>query len=1423
MNRIDDAVKFNEKALFDGAVQIDWLYDKSKNEAVSLSYVFHGPKYHGVNNGKNEYSLIDTASFVNDINSKLYIEDTSNRFILAISSYGTGKSHLSVALANLFSKGKDNQLSNGIIKGVKDADEKIGKEIELNIGKKNLIIAINGMKDANLNSLVLRAAKLALINEGLSDEILNDASIGFNKAKEFLLRSFEKNSEKYIDLLNNEIGISLNEEETQNYILDNMEDKPEIFEIINEVYYDLTGSSIENDGAFSVGEILTTLYNKLIVDKKIFNKIVIIFDEFGRFIEYAANYPKASGDSALQQIYESIQNSNGNMLFIGFIQYDIETYIARVVNNPNISKYIGRYKNAEKKYLSSNLETIFANVLVKNTDIYTKFIKNALETGYKLELEKEHKNMKRWIKSMLNKEVWNNHNMYNRVIVQGCYPFHPLSIWLLTHLSIWMQERSTINYLKLSYDSFKNEEINKEYLRFIYPCEIISESFIKELKGAEDRGLQQSIFCNLYYNIEVQLKNRINFDEIYILKAVLIINILGIKPYDKEDLYLAIQYCTGFTNKKIKEVVISLENTYGVVEFNPDTNVYDFSIEANGFSEFNKKMIIKRKKRSNIDLIELIGKDENIKDIFQLNTSQETDFGFNFISSTEWKYTKSIQTIEEINESLLKYYIDEVTNYRGIDNNRGRIIFVYINTENYVHIESLRIRIKELGIDDLPIIFKIVEDKDNKLYEFLNSYFLLMSFSISERERFSKFFNKEIEKTKKSISKHFTMAISKNLYLTQDGIKDDIGDSKKACFIRFKKIYYNAIPFKFDGFEKNSKSQAVKTHIDIFRNIVIGEYKNKKLSDILSSDIYNRMTSVFGKNIYSSWEAINEQGYLEKPKYKDIEKIFLKIEKTLEVNNDFIMGSKIFKEYLLAPYGMNEYSLTMLIGIFIYCYSGRIVLGVNDNKISKKQFIDYVIDKKKIMLDRIFKVGFSLLEEDKEEILDKIIKEGNLIRDREECADFLIKYEEKILQYDLDDSYNEKIDFILKKIRDGKLKNENIIEKINLFSFLLEDYKKKNGSKSMEGLITISDLISCAHNISKLGNSDNIFGFDKDKRIKSINHELLILLKDIKDYELENTLLSQNYIDYKAFYREKNVYEKLIRAFNSINFHQLSQIIKITLEKIELYLDLQEKNRKIIEEIEAFIKLNKNLDNRSILDLLNIKDEILKKIDCIKYEKIEEVIIKKINDNLSILLNKVNLIIDSIKDSLIMKIKKLYATSSLEEIKKSMEEIKKVYRVLDDKVLSNNYFKFEKDFKFLQKSLSEIYSFSRRELEEFKLKELIEFEQFGFYSIVNESVERKNQDLLKQEHEWYNKNILALKENYESTPIKELYRYRRELEGYPNYISEPTIKEIVEFLIKINNTIKEKNLDGVFELFIGLERDQQIKLLYKIQKYLNII
>lgn len=195
--KLKEILKFNKDKYFGGAVQANWFYETDKVKAIADSYVFHGPKYHGVNGQElqtTSYKLNDTATYALKL-AKRASETESNRFCMTIAGYGTGKSHLSVALASLLS-GHDEELRQLVLKNISAADRQIGEEIQTDLHK-NLVIVLNGMRDFNLNSEILATAKKALAQHNLSADIFDVLTTQYKQAISFFTNTFETHKDKY--------------------------------------------------------------------------------------------------------------------------------------------------------------------------------------------------------------------------------------------------------------------------------------------------------------------------------------------------------------------------------------------------------------------------------------------------------------------------------------------------------------------------------------------------------------------------------------------------------------------------------------------------------------------------------------------------------------------------------------------------------------------------------------------------------------------------------------------------------------------------------------------------------------------------------------------------------------------------------------------------------------------------------------------------------------------------------------------------------------------------------------------------------------------------------------------------------------------------------------------------------------------------
>lgn len=199
----------------------------------------------------------------------------------------------------------------------------------------------------------------------INPDVMKELATAYATAQHFLQQTFDMLCPRYIYYAQ-KAGLHANDQEKlKEYLSSSVETNSEAFGVVNSVYRELNGQDIQWDSGISAGEVLSFLSKRFIEERHVFDRIIVLFDEFGRYIEYAAQNPNIAGDSALQQIFEAVQNGKGKILHIAFIQSELSAYLSRIEKTSNISRYVGRYDTSDKYYLSSNFETILANLILK--------------------------------------------------------------------------------------------------------------------------------------------------------------------------------------------------------------------------------------------------------------------------------------------------------------------------------------------------------------------------------------------------------------------------------------------------------------------------------------------------------------------------------------------------------------------------------------------------------------------------------------------------------------------------------------------------------------------------------------------------------------------------------------------------------------------------------------------------------------------------------------------------------------------------------------------------------------------------------------------------------------------------------------------------------------------------------------------------
>lgn len=957
--RIGEIVTFRKDLYFEGAVQADWFYTKEKAAKVAENFVFHGKDYFGIES-ESKAKKIDTVSLVGALSKKL-CDEASNPLTLAIADYGTGKSHLAVTLAQLFSGAAYMpETHNNILQNIRRIDASASEEITRNCADNNFVMVINGMKDFNLHYEILRAAQKSLQLYGLSDEKLRR----LNRTVETASLFFERNISSQLTLFEqcaSERGWTECGESLIARIRDSLMTDEVAFDIINAAYSQINGKEISWDEGISARSILEMLLAEYCGLNGRFDHVIILFDEFGRYLEYASGSDAGkSGDSALQQIFEVAQDADGALQVINFIQSDIKTYLVRVDQTRNISRYIGRYDQSEKYYISSNLETVFANLIYRqNKDAFEQTIvkwQDNSETLWKDIYSK----MNRWLS--LN-GVWGNYDLYRKVIVEGIYPMHPLSTYMLTQLSDYLQNRSSMTLISHYIDSIANYDI-EDGVPLIMPEELMKGDLYQEMLSSEINGKQLSQHCIRYDNILRKQGDKLTEGSLSVLRANLIVRILRFKTRDYNDAKEALMLCSGLSASQLGDELQLLENEYAVLGFDEHAGCFDFMEDSRGAHEYK----IKKKRLAatwHADF-RVMFKTAKILELGEVSELQETAFGTNHkILTNEWKYAQEVLMAEDVTESLAMSYLKGWKDSRSATIPKGRLIWAYVNKDTeYSTLDNLQ-RIASLLLET-PIVIMLLNDAENRLFNALTNYDLIDRMDDSIRQTYARAYSDDLRQAEEIVQNEFDALKKQRERVCKDSVIPMKKRLQMALTDVFEDLYPNAVSFNFDGLltaSNNFTGKGSSYYCQIMKMLLSNNVSFDTIHDF-PSDVRSKISSVLMESGATAWKCISNSYSIMPPADDSARRIYDETVDALYTNKSYDCITFI-NRYCYPPYGMSEEAAILMLAVILannsYCI--RIKYNHSQNAITKWKE-DVIVNDKKIDFDLIRASEFVLIDTD---------------------------------------------------------------------------------------------------------------------------------------------------------------------------------------------------------------------------------------------------------------------------------------------------------------------------------------------------------------------------------------------------------------------------------------------------------------------------
>ena len=911
---IGQVIHFHDEYFFDGAVQLGWLQRRIEQAKQAASaFVFHGPRYHGAADAEREgvegaYRLKDTASFVRDLLASMQAGSEGrevNPYWLVVAGYGAGKSHLALTCATLLSE-PGGETTRAIVNQIAQSDAEIGVTVTRQVAKMTkpaLVLPLDGMAGFHLGNALSRAVFAQLDYHGVDAEAIRDLSPRFQTAGQFVERNFAVRADRFAALLP-----GLDAEQIQVRLQQNDE---EAYSAVDALYIEANGHPIPVEGQESAQELIDTLCHAYCAPDGPFSHVVIMFDELGRYLEYAAEKPQLAGDAALQQIFQGVQDNSTKVRFVGFIQYELKAYLKRFSGGDlrQLQRYVTRFDTADKWYLSTNLETIFAHMIGKD--------EVALANVWQ-RTHADRQNQSTWeylskcLPGFSRFPVWNDPQRFAQVIGQGCWPLHPFAVWFLTRQRDLVQSRSALTFIKDVIERISGEDAAVDgRLRQVSAADLVVGSMLPELVSAErETG---GVTAETLQALLEKFRGHLNKQQQLVLAGVAVLEKtrIGKQPRTMADSLLC--EATALQPGALPALLVALSEL-GAVEWNGDLGQYELLSDGATRGQFQQLLRAQQVGFNAAGIRDLFircgAADLDLVDITP-DFAQRRE-----ISTPDWFFEVRLAHADNVENAILAAFQEwqEATLPKDA---KGKLIYLYIHPDDDTlaigeHVRKcMNEELARTGQAQAPIWVIGLADQNGALAEHIVRLHLFSEkLSVSDQERFRRFLPDERERSRRALKDGVQEEIRERLYWIAGFDTVPAGRLGVVGQEIFAKVYPKTVPFPFDGFASSAGGGAADA-TQLARGLIARQVTGTWVQ-AQPMRLQNRVNAV----LIHSWKALRSTGGLISPLEPRVRIPFQWLEQAHQDDPQRTLLVS-YRALIAPPYGLNGSSATLLLGLLL--------------------------------------------------------------------------------------------------------------------------------------------------------------------------------------------------------------------------------------------------------------------------------------------------------------------------------------------------------------------------------------------------------------------------------------------------------------------------------------------------------------------------
>lgn len=912
---IGQLIRFHNERFFEGAVQLSWVQRRIEQaRQAAEAFVFHGPRYHGAGEAESEgvegaYKLKDTASFVRDLLGSLQAGAKGrdvNPYWLVVAGYGSGKSHLALTCSMLLSEpqGRTAQI---ILDQITRADAEIGTIVARQVaemGKPALVLPLDGMAGFHLGNALSRAVFEQLHRHGVDADVIRELSPRFQTAEQFVLRNFAVRKDSFVRCLP-----AMDAEQIAARLRENDE---AVYTEVDAIYTEANGLPIPIEGQESAQALIDTLCNVYCAPGGPFSHVVILFDELGRYLEYAAEKPQLAGDFALQQIFQGVQDNSAKVRFVGFIQYELKAYLKRFggADLRQLQRYITRFDTADKWYLSTNLETIFAHMIGKDEQALQRLWQ---QTGAERQIRQTWQYLSIGLPGFSRYPVWSDAKRFERIIALGCWPLHPFAVWFLTRQRDLVQSRSALTFIKDVIERIADEDAEVDgRLRQVSAAELVIDSMLPELISAE-RETGGSTAETLQMLLEKFSGHLDNLQQ-RLLAGVAVIEKTRIGKQPKELIDALLCEATALAPAALPKGLKFLSEL-GALEWNDDLGQYELLSDGATRGQFQQWL------RAQLTGLAADG----VRDLFVRRGAADidvlgditSDFAQSHqISTRDWIFEAQLAHANTVDKAIVAAFAEWRKASLPKDA-KGMLIYLYLHQDDDIEVVGERARAvmgEELLKQSLrlaPIWVIGIVDSKGTLAEHIGRLYLFdEQVSVGDSERFRRFISGEGDRSQRILKDEVTQALKERLFWVAGFSAAPAGRLRVVARDIFNKVYPRTIPFPFDGFATVNGGGAMDA-AQLARGLIARQVDGNWVT-AQPKRLQNRVHTL----LMESWQALLPSGRLVMPNEPSVRALCEQLEQLHKEDPQRTLLAS-YRTLIAPPFGLNTSSAGLLLGLLL--------------------------------------------------------------------------------------------------------------------------------------------------------------------------------------------------------------------------------------------------------------------------------------------------------------------------------------------------------------------------------------------------------------------------------------------------------------------------------------------------------------------------